>query len=370
MPSVLAILLLGSAGAVLWRREHAPPDTLSRDDVPVRLLQWAVGLLPADRVDWGQAMLGELDRIEGWPQRWRFALSCLGGLLVLRPRGGAGATAGALVAVALGGAALFGFAFLHYGLDTNPWNWVMVVILLVLLVGYILAGSALVRRPGVAAAGLAGGLVVLATWLAFSEFTFAGVLDPIPPVGEWAYLVSLIVVPVVVGAASTLRSGSALVGRRTARLAGVVASFGMFLFTTIAIVATHGGPPVQGQSVAYNVSDGLANLISLDLMLIPLGTATIGWAAATATFRIRRVDLTLRSDDSIGTPNAAGRTDEGNGSRTIGYLLFRAGVADGCHGSRHGSRTPLPSRVDEPLAVGQAVRRSRAEITWRIVARW
>ena len=87
MPSILAILLLGSAGAVLWRREHVPQDPLTgRDDVPVRLLQWAVGLLPSDRVGWGQAMLGELDRIEGRSKRWRFAVGCLGGLLVLRPR--------------------------------------------------------------------------------------------------------------------------------------------------------------------------------------------------------------------------------------------------------------------------------------------
>ena len=109
-------------------------------------------------------------------------------------------------------------------------------------------------------------------------------------------------VPVVVGVGGTLRSGSALVGRRTARLAGVVAGLGMFLVSTIAIVATHGGPSVQGQSIAYAVSDGLANLTSLDLMLIPLATATIGWAAATATFRIRYVDLARADHDSMNTP--------------------------------------------------------------------
>jgi hypothetical protein len=32
----------------------------------------------------------------------------------------AGATDAALIAVALGGVALFGFAFFHYGLDANP----------------------------------------------------------------------------------------------------------------------------------------------------------------------------------------------------------------------------------------------------------
>jgi hypothetical protein len=193
----------------------------------------------------------------------------------------------------------------------------MVAILLVLLVGYILAGSALLRRPGLAAAGLTGGVVVLATWLAFSEFTSAGVLDPIPPVGKWSHPTSLIVVPVLVGAASTLRTGSALVGRRLARLAGVVAGFCMFLFSTIAIVATHGGPPVEGQSVAYTVSDGLANLTSLDLMLIPLATATIGWAAATATFRIGYADRAPRNHDSINTLNGPGRVAKGTGTEPL-----------------------------------------------------
>jgi len=328
VPSILAILLLGSAGAVLWRREHAPRDPLSvRDDVSVRLLQWAVGLLPSDRVSWGQAMLGELDRLEGRSKRWRFAIGCLGGVLVLRPRGGAGATAGALVAVAAGGTALFGLAFFRYGLDALHWNWVMLAILLALLVGYILAGSALLRRPGVAGPGLMGGLVVLAVWLAFSGFTFAGILSPITGAGgKLSYPVCLIVVPVLVGVGGTLRSGSAIVGRRTARLAGVVAGLGMFLVTTIAIVTTNGGPPVQGQSVAYTVGDGLANLTSLTLMLIPLATATIGWAAATATFRIRHVDVAQQNHDSINMPNGSGRATEGNWSRTMLRVAVAAGV--------------------------------------------
>ncbi len=87
-PSVLAILLLAGAGAVLWSREHPPPDTQTvRGDVPLRLLQWAVGLLPADRVDWGQAMLGELDRIEGRSERWRFALGCVAGVVLAATMG-------------------------------------------------------------------------------------------------------------------------------------------------------------------------------------------------------------------------------------------------------------------------------------------
>ena len=75
MLSVLALLLFAGAGAVLWSREHSSPDSQTvRGDLPLRLLQWAVGLLHADRVNWAQAMLGELDRIEG-PSRGGASLS-------------------------------------------------------------------------------------------------------------------------------------------------------------------------------------------------------------------------------------------------------------------------------------------------------
>jgi hypothetical protein len=132
-PSVLAILLLSGTGAVLWSREHPPPDMHTvRRDGPLRLLQWAVGLLPTDRVDWGQAMLGELDRIERRSGRWRFALGCVTGVVLLPPWGSDGPMA-VLVAAALGSVVVFGIGFVHFGLATNPWNWVMLAILAVLV---------------------------------------------------------------------------------------------------------------------------------------------------------------------------------------------------------------------------------------------
>jgi hypothetical protein len=141
-PSVLAILLLIGAGAVLWSHEHTPQDTLTvRSDVPVRLMQSAVGLLPADRIDWGQAMIGELDRIKSPSKRWRFALGCVAGAVLLPPWGPVGPVA-ALVAVALGSAVVFGVGFVHFGLATNPWNWVMLAILAAIVMSSIVAVSA------------------------------------------------------------------------------------------------------------------------------------------------------------------------------------------------------------------------------------
>jgi hypothetical protein len=55
--------------------------------VPERLLRWAVGLLSAQREEWGQAMLGELGFIDGRGRRWRFAVGCAGGALLMQPWG-------------------------------------------------------------------------------------------------------------------------------------------------------------------------------------------------------------------------------------------------------------------------------------------
>ena len=325
-PSVLAILLLAGAGAVLWSREHPPPDTQTvRDDVPLRLLQWAVGLVPAHRVDWGQAMLGELDRIEGRSGRWRFALGCVAGILLLPPWGPVGPMA-ALAAVALGSALVFGFGFVHFGLAANLWNWVMLVILAALVVGAIVAVSVQLRRPGVARLGLVGGLFVAAAWLMVSGFTWQGIISPIYSIGAWSGPALLIGVPLVVGVGSAWRSESGLVGRRAARLAGASAALTMFFVSTIAVVAIDGGQRDPGAGVAGGVSEAFSNVAMLFLIFLPLATAAIGWVAATATARLRSVDLAQRIPDSKSTPKAAGRVTEGSQSRSRGRLLLGGAV--------------------------------------------
>ena len=96
-------------------------------------------------------------------------------------------------------------------------------------------------------------------------------------------------VPAVVGVVGTLWGGSAVVGRRTARLAAISAGVGVFLYGTLAVaVLGAGGPPSDsGFTVRYIVGDRLGNNIVFYLVLLPLATATIGWAAAAATARIR-----------------------------------------------------------------------------------
>ncbi len=322
MPAVIVILLVAAAGAVLWRREQPPLDTQTvRGDAPLRLLQWAVGLLPAEQVEWGLAMLGELDRIGGRSGRWRFALGCVAGVVLVPPW----RPVAPMAAVALGSAACFGFAFVHFGLATNPWNWVLLVILAILAMGLILAGSVLLRRPGVAGPGLVGGLFVAAAWLACTQLTFLGIID-IRSVGRWSVPTLLIVVPLIVGVGGTLRSGSALAGRRVARLAGVSAGLVMFFVSTIAVVAIDGGPLDPGTGISRGVSEAFSNVAMLYLIVLPLATATIGWVAATAMTRLRLVDLTRRNNDSLPTPKPAGRAAHGSRIRSSRGLLLRAGV--------------------------------------------
>src|SRR4029077_17479962 len=87
-------------GVALLRRyaRAVPAGPAARDDVPELLLRWAAGLLSAQRAEWGQAMLGELDHIDGRSRRWRFAVGCAGAVLLLPPWGRAAAGGGGLVA--------------------------------------------------------------------------------------------------------------------------------------------------------------------------------------------------------------------------------------------------------------------------------
>ena len=72
---IVMMCLAGSAVALILRSARTvPADPAARGDVPERLLRWAAGLLSAQRAEWGQAMLGELDHIDGRSRRWRFAV--------------------------------------------------------------------------------------------------------------------------------------------------------------------------------------------------------------------------------------------------------------------------------------------------------
>jgi hypothetical protein len=337
---VLMMCPVGIAVALLWRYARAVPAGPGvRDDLPVRLLGWAVGLLSAGRAEWGQAMLGELDHIEGRGRRWRFAAGCAGAALLLPPWGRAAAAVWAMAAVAAGAADLGASVVVRNRLGAG--GWVFAVIMLTFLGGFILAAATLLRRPGVVLPGLAGGLLVALAWLAMRGFTFYGVIAPMT--APFTPLVPMVAVPVLVGVAGALRAGSAVDGRRIARLAAISAGLGLYLYGTIAVaVLGAAGPPADpGSTVSYVISDRLGSNMIENLVAIPLVTATIGWAAAAATARIRprlavgmvsapvtAVGPGTGSHDPVTAPYAAGpAVGVRTWRRTAWLLLLCAAVA-------------------------------------------
>src|ERR1700730_11987405 len=121
---LMFIFVVGVAVPLIRRRLLAAAgDRAWRQDAPARLLGWAVGLLAAQREQWGQAMIGELDRLDGQARRWRFALGCVAAAVVMPPWRRAAAALGALMAVAASGGGLFAYTHVHYQLHTDGWTW-------------------------------------------------------------------------------------------------------------------------------------------------------------------------------------------------------------------------------------------------------
>jgi uncharacterized membrane protein len=106
----------------------------------------------------------------------------------------------------------------------------------------------------------------------------------------WHPLVEVIVAPFSVGAAATLWGRDPVAGRRIARLAAIVASLGLYVYTTIAVVVIGGGGPFDqdgGGTLRGTISDRLGNnivLLAFTIIVFP----AIGWAGAAAAGRLLR----------------------------------------------------------------------------------
>lgn len=345
MPIFIPLICLMAMGLAVFRRSVPGPLTgpAGRDDVPARLLRWAAGLLSAQRAEWGQAMLGELDHIDGWGRRWRFAAGCASAALLLPPWGRAAAAVWGMVTVAAGAAGLYAALEVRYGL--GAWGWVFAAVVLVLLAGCTLAACVLARQPGIAVPGLLGGLLVALAWLVPYGFTFYGLIVAVPPF--WASVAQGLVVPLLAGAAGTLWGGSAAAGRRIARLAAFSAGLVLFLYGTlaVAVIGAAGAQIDATWTVGANVDDRLGNNAIFYLWLVPLTTAALGWAAATATAaagaRLRpRLAASAASAPFMvpgylaegdqrreqKLPYGTGRADRGRSWRRTAYLLLLCAV--------------------------------------------
>ena len=288
MPLVF-VPALGLLGIMIALYRRNPRRFLDgpTEDAPLRLMRWAAGLLSPQRHEWGQAMLGELDHIDGRIQRMRFTLGCVTTALVLPPWGRAAAGVWTMITLAAASVGLYVSVAIHYRLATG--EWVAAGILTIFVTGVLLGASALVRRPGVAVPGLLSGLIVALTSLSLSGFTF---LDQVlPQTVHWHGWVDVVVVPFVVGAAGTMLGPVTRPPGDVSPGYAITASLGLFVYGTIAVAVIGGGGPFDqdgGGTLRGTVSDRLGNN-QVFLALTMLVVATVGWSgAAAASLLLRR----------------------------------------------------------------------------------
>lgn len=264
-----------------------------------RLLALAVRGLPRDRLDWGHAMLGELDQAQGRRSRWRFSLGCAwaaGRIRLQSPEPGGAGLRAVIFGCATVSLALVGYGLVHYpGLRSEPNVWGAMVVFLATLLAY--GGLAVVLARGVShqsiAArrfGLGGGLATGAGWL-------LGIAPPAPLKG-WVFLPLLIALigPALVATIAGHRSRDSRTGSLTALWSGLVAGLTVFIVWTTVTYANAGGPYDSGlvndfrksgahDLPTYAISDNLGSGLVL-LLLIPtiaLAVGTVGTRLLNAT---------------------------------------------------------------------------------------
>src|SRR5260370_8291294 len=256
MPLLFVLMMcLWGTGLAMFRRSPQAFLDGRAEDAPLRLMRWAVGLLSPQRHEWGQAMLGELDHLDGRIRRMRFTLGCVGAALVLPPWGRVAGGVWVVIAVAVASVGLYASVAIRYGLGVG--SWVAAAILVVFLAGYLLAATALLRPPGVPLPPLLGRLFLPLASLTLSGFTFYERIAP--DIVKWHRLVLVTAVPLAVGAVGTLWSRDPVIGRRVARLAAISAGLGLYLYGALAVaVLRAGGPPQDtGWTVQYITGDPL-----------------------------------------------------------------------------------------------------------------
>ena len=264
-------------------------------DHPRSVLAFAVKGLPADRADWAQAMLVELDRVEGRRERWQFSLGCAWAsarIRVASPEPG-----GALLrAVVLGGAAialaLVGYGLLRYpGLRSEPNFWGAMIVFVATLLAYTALTVFLSRgenQHSVTARryGVAGGLAVGAGWL-------LGIAPPTALKG-WVFLPLLIALfgPAIIAAVAGHRSRDSRIGTLAALWSGLVGGLGVFIVWVTVTYMNAAGPYDSGlirdfhksgapNLTTYGVSDNLGSGLVL-LLMVP----TVALALGSLTTRI------------------------------------------------------------------------------------
>jgi hypothetical protein len=298
MIELALILLLGFLAA--WVVSLAPgraAQTAERADRPARLLGLATGFLGPGRAEWGRAMAAELAQVHGRLARWRFALGCAGGTMLVPPRRG---ESGRMVLVlvtagAAGCAGLVCYGLARYpGMVAGPRTWLILAVFAAVLAGFTLAAAALARR-GAAGFGLAAGLAVAVTWIIAGGLALSrGAAEP----AFFWLLAVLPLAPLTAGAAAARRGRTGAAGRGGVLISAVVASLALFAVLAAHALITARGPydPSQVRDfhgsgmpslAAYAVGDNLGTAMALMLLTFTM-TAVLGCTAATVAARVLR----------------------------------------------------------------------------------
>lgn len=294
-------VVVAACRLVLWtlaRRERwTGAVSASGHDAQAALLAGAVRLLAADRVEWGRAMLHELEHLESSRVRWRFALGCVAATVrVGRRRGDPGELIVlATAAGAISSAGLVAFAFARYpGLRQGTGTWLDLTLFALVLAAYVITTAILVRantsRQFVTRLVLPGGLTIAAL-----PVLLALTLPTARSVTVLAMVLVFGAASAAVGVAGARQGHGAAAGRVAALLAAVVAGFAVFLMWVSDTLLTAGRPYDPGlvrdfaasgshDLATYAVNDNLGSAMML-LLVVPVFASAVGYAGATVGTR-------------------------------------------------------------------------------------
>jgi hypothetical protein len=276
-------VILGATFAVpATRRTASRTRGAPRRDRARLVLELAVKGLPPDRNEWAQAMLAELDEVEGTQDRRRFSLGCAWAAARIRVQS-PGPAGGVFRAVIMGCAAaaiaLVGYGLVRYpGLRSEPNVAGAMIAFLAMLLVYVALAVVLAR--GATRHSLVGGLAVGAGW-------FTGLA---PPSGLKEYVFAPLLValaaPAVVAFVAGRRAQGFGPGTVAALWSGLVGGLAVFVVWMTVTYATAGVPYDAGlvrdfhrsgghDLATYAVSDDLGNALVL-LLLIPTVAVALG----------------------------------------------------------------------------------------------
>jgi len=255
-------------------------------DVPRAIVELTSRHLAPDRVEWGQAMVGELGQYQGL-SRWRYALGCAVAALGLPRRDGSGQWVLVSVLVAaIACAALVGYGLVRYpNIVTGAGTWVALATFGFTLLVFVAVTSVSTRDARIGKRAVVAGCITAGLWI-----TVGVVALSVHSKGSVFVLLALPLMSVAVGAVGARRGQTRTAGLRTAVVSAVVAALVVFLVLAADALITGGRPYDAGQLrdfatsgypdlATYVVSDNLGTAMIL-MLFMSVANAALGLVGA------------------------------------------------------------------------------------------